>query len=107
MWNSALSLQAMAAKAPTATPFVEFAGSELSARDARRIGELAHGALRARTRLRGKGQGGTVLAAQGSAGELSFEIVNGDLLLHVKWTMNPSPTCALQASGTTETGMTW
>ena len=24
-----------------------------------------------------------------------------------KWTMNPSPTCALQASGTTETGMTW
>ena len=102
MWNSALSLQAMAAKAPTATPFVEFAGSELSARDARRTGELTHGALRARTRLRGKGQGGTVLAAQGSAGELSFEIVNGDLLLHVE--VDDEPIAHVRAPGKWDDG---
>ena len=47
MWNSALSLPAMMAKAPAAMPLIEFASSELSARDARRTGELAHGALRA------------------------------------------------------------
>ena len=102
MWNSALSLQSMAAKAPAPIPFIEFAGSELSARDARRTGELRHGTLRARTRLRGKGQGGTVLAARGSAGRLCFEIVDGDLLLHVE--VDDEPIAHVRAPGRWDDG---
>ena len=102
MWNSALSLPAMMAKAPAAMPLIEFASSELSARDARRTGELAHGALRARTRLRGEGQGGTVLAARGSAGQLSLEIVGGDLLLHVE--ADDEPIAHVRAPGKWDDG---
>ena len=107
MWNSALSLPAMMAKAPAAMPLIEFASSELSARDARRTGELAHGALRARTRLRGEGQGEP--SSRLGAVPVSFPSRSSAVICSCTWkpTMNPSRTCALRASGTTGTGMTW
>ncbi|WP_255304722.1 hypothetical protein, partial [Actinomyces oris] len=46
-WDEPLSDRAVMAQSLPATPLVQFAASELSARDARRTGALATGSIRA------------------------------------------------------------
>ena len=78
-WAEPLSDRAVMAQSLAATPMVQFAASELSARDARRTGALATGAIRALFRTRGRGQAGTVIAACGKDGTLHLEIDAGGL----------------------------
>ena len=78
-WAEPLSDRAVMAQSLAATPMVQFAASELSARDARRVGALATGAIRALFRTRGRGQAGTVIAACGKGGTLHLEIDAGGL----------------------------
>ncbi|AZA11326.1 sialidase family protein [Corynebacterium gerontici] len=77
--SEALRTAQMVAKASAAVPFVEFAASHLSPRDARRCGELQSGAWRARFRSRGLGQGGTIIEARGEQGTLTLELLDGGL----------------------------
>lgn len=79
VWDRPLSLGAVAAASPAAKPFLQFAASQLSDRDAQRCGSLSQGALRARFRTRGEGQGGAIIAAGGSRGHLELGVENGDL----------------------------
>ncbi|APT84974.1 sialidase family protein [Corynebacterium aquilae] len=79
IYNSPLTSHAQVAEAVAPEPFVEFAAAELSQRDARRCGGLTRGALRARIRARGVGQGGTIIAAQGSNGRLELELTAGGI----------------------------
>ena len=78
-WDEPLSDRAVMAQSLAATPMVQFAASELSARDARRTGALTTGAIRALFRTRGRGQAGTVIAACGKDGTLHLEIDAGGL----------------------------
>ena len=78
-WAEPLSDRAVMAQSLPATPLVQFAASELSARDARRTGALTTGAIRALFRTRGRGQAGTVIAACGKGGTLHLEIDAGGL----------------------------
>ena len=82
-WAEPLSDRAVMAQSLAATPMVQFAASELSARDARRVGALATGAIRALFRTRGRGQAGTVIAACGKGGTLHLEIDAGGLTYRV------------------------
>ena len=79
VWAEPLSDRAVMAQSLAATPMVQFAASELSARDARRTGALTTGAIRALFRTRGRGQAGTVIAACGKDGTLHLEIDAGGL----------------------------
>ena len=82
-WAEPLSDRAVMAQSLAATPMVQFAASELSARDARRVGALATGAIRALFRTRGRGQAGTVIAAHGQGGTLHLDIDAGGLTYRV------------------------
>ena len=82
-WAEPLSDRAVMAQSLAATPMVQFAASELSARDARRTGALATGAIRALFRTRGRGQAGTVIAAHGQGGTLHLDIHAGGLTYRV------------------------
>lgn len=82
-WAEPLSDRAVMAQSLAATPMVQFAASELSARDARRTGALATGAIRALFRTRGRGQAGTVIAAHGQGGTLHLGIDAGGLTYRV------------------------
>ena len=82
-WAEPLSDRAVMAQSLAATPMVQFAASELSARDARRTGALATGAIRALFRTRGRGQAGTVIAAHGQGGTLHLDIDAGGLTYRV------------------------
>ena len=82
-WAEPLSDRAVMAQSLAATPMVQFAASELSARDARRTGALATGAIRALFRTRGRGQAGTVIAAHGQDGTLHLDIDAGGLTYRV------------------------
>ncbi|WP_084252966.1 exo-alpha-sialidase [Devriesea agamarum] len=79
IWDAPLSPRATVAQCPPVKSFVEFAASALSNRDARRCGKLDDGALRALFRTRGRGQGGTIIAARGIRGMLELAIDNGSL----------------------------
>ena len=82
-WAEPLSDRAVMAQSLTVTPMVQFAASELSARDARRVGALATGAVRALFRTRGRGQAGRVIAASGQGGTLHLDIDAGGLTYRV------------------------
>ena len=82
-WAEPLSDRAVMAQSLTVTPMVQFAASELSARDARRVGALATGAIRALFRTRGRGQAGRVIAASGQGGTLHLDIDAGGLTYRV------------------------
>ena len=82
-WAEPLSDRAVMAQSLAVTPMVQFAASELSARDARRVGALATGAIRALFRTRGRGQAGTVIAAHGQGGTLHLDIDAGGLTYRV------------------------
>ena len=82
-WAEPLSDRAVMAQSLAVTPMVQFAASELSARDARRVGALATGAIRALFRTRGRGQAGTVIAASGQGGTLHLDIDAGGLTYRV------------------------
>ena len=82
-WAEPLSDRAVMAQSLAATPMVQFAASELSARDARRTGALATGAIRALFRTRGRGQAGRVIAASGQGGTLHLDIDAGGLTYRV------------------------
>ena len=82
-WAEPLSDRAVMAQSLAATPLVQFAASELSARDARRAGALATGSIRALLRTRGRGQGGTIIAASGQGGTLHLDIDAGGLSYRV------------------------
>ena len=82
-WAEPLSDRAVMAQSLAVTPMVQFAASELSARDARRVGSLASGAIRALFRTRGRGQAGTVIAAHGQGGTLHLDIDAGGLTYRV------------------------
>ena len=82
-WDEPLSDRAVMAQSLAATPLVQFAASELSARDARRTGALATGSIRALLRTRGRGQGGTIVAASGQGGTLYLDIDAGGLSYRV------------------------
>ena len=73
-WGEPLGDRAVMAQSLAAAPLVQLAASELSARDARRTGSLATGAVRALFRTRGRGQAGTIIAARGRAGTLHLDI---------------------------------
>ena len=73
-WDEPLSDRTVMAQSLAATPLVQFAASELSARDARRTGALATGSIRALLRTRGRGQAGTIVAASGQGGTLYLDI---------------------------------
>lgn len=83
IWDAPLSPKAVVARSIPVKPFVEFAASALSERDAKRCGLLAEGAIRARFRTRGEGQGGVIVAAQGSTGTLALAVESGDLTYSV------------------------
>jgi len=82
-WAEPLSDRAVMAQSLAVTPMVQFAASELSARDAHRVGALATGAVRALFRTRGRGQAGTVIAAHGQGGTLHLGIDAGGLTYRV------------------------
>ena len=82
-WAVPLSDRAVMAQSLAVTPMVQFAASELSARDARRVGALATGAIRALFRTRGRGQAGRVIAASGQGGTLHLDIDAGGLTYRV------------------------
>ncbi len=82
-WAEPLSDRAVMAQSLAVTPMVQFAASELSARDARRVGALATGAIRALFRTRGRGQAGRVIAASGQGGTLHLDIDAGGLTYRV------------------------
>ena len=82
-WDEPLSDRAVMAQSLPATPLVQFAASELSARDARRTGALATGSIRALLRTRGRGQAGTIIAASGQGGTLHLDIDAGGLSYRV------------------------
>ncbi len=82
-WAEPLSDRAVMAQSLAVTPMVQFAASELSARDARRVGALAAGAIRALFRTRGRGQAGRVIAASGQGGTLHLDIDAGGLTYRV------------------------
>ena len=82
-WDEPLSDRAVMAQSLAATPLVQFAASELSDRDARRTGALATGSIRALLRTRGRGQGGTIIAASGQGGTLHLDIDAGGLSYRV------------------------
>ncbi|WP_309324170.1 sialidase family protein [Actinomyces stomatis] len=82
-WAEPLSDRAVMAQSLAATPLVQFAASELSARDARRTGSLANGSIRALFRTRGRGQAGTIIAADGQGGTLHLDIDAGGLTYRV------------------------
>ncbi|WP_303323852.1 sialidase family protein [Actinomyces radicidentis] len=83
-WSAPIASRDVVVETPAVEPMIQFAASELSPRDARRCGELGKGSLRSRVRLRGVGQGGTVLEAQGSRGRLRISIEDGDLVYVVE-----------------------
>lgn len=72
LYQTPLTAAHVVAAAPQAAPFLEFAAAQLSDRDAKRCSALRQGSLRARFRARGRGQGGTLIAAQGTNGELAL-----------------------------------
>lgn len=80
VWDSPLSPRTVVARSVAVAPFVQFSASALSDRDAGRCGELTEGAVRARFRTRGMGQGGVIVAAHGSRGTLRLAIRSGDLV---------------------------
>ena len=82
-WAEPLSDRAVMAQSLAATPLVQFAASELSARDARRTGSLANGSIRALFRTRGRGQAGAIIAANGQGGTLHLDIDAGGLTYRV------------------------
>ncbi|TMR21961.1 LamG domain-containing protein [Actinomadura geliboluensis] len=84
VWDAPLTPHAVVARSAAVRPFVEFAAAALSARDARRCGELSAGAVRARFRTRGQGQGGVIVAARGSLGVLRLSVESGDLVYCVR-----------------------
>ncbi|PRQ12232.1 sialidase [Corynebacterium sp. 13CS0277] len=84
LFADALSSKAHVAQATPQAPLIEFAAAELSSRDAARCSALTHGSLRARMRARGMGQGGTIIAAEGSAGRLALEL-RADGLHYTVW----------------------
>ncbi|MDO4612883.1 MAG: sialidase family protein [Actinomycetaceae bacterium] len=61
--ESVLTDEEALAYAPVATPLVQFAGNHLSDFDTRRVGTLISGTAYTRFRVRGIGQGGTMLSA--------------------------------------------
>lgn len=79
VWDAPLRANAVVAQSVVERPLVQFAAAELSARDAHRLGALSEGAIRARYRTRGEGQGGVIVEAGGSAGKLSLAVDNGDI----------------------------
>lgn len=79
IWDSPLSRKAILARSTSVTPFIQFSAAALSPRDAARCSNLRDGAIRARFRTRGSGQGGTIIAAHGNSGTLKLSIHNGDL----------------------------
>ncbi|WP_167145294.1 sialidase family protein [Actinomyces sp. ZJ308] len=83
VWAEPLSDRAVVAQSLAATPLVQFAASELSARDACRTGALATGSIRALLRTRGRGQAGTVIAARGQGGTLHLDIDAQGLIYRV------------------------
>ena len=82
-WAEPLSDRAVMAQSLAVAPLVQFAASELSARDARRTGALATGSVRALLRTRGRGQAGTVIAARGHGGTLHLDIDAQGLIYRV------------------------
>lgn len=82
-YDAPLPITGMVALARPAKPFLEFATAELSPRDAKRCSDLEIGSLRARFRARGLGQGGTIIAAKGSQGELALTLEAGNLYYRV------------------------
>ncbi|PBB08202.1 sialidase [Kocuria sp. WRN011] len=78
-WGAPLSNTAVVAESLTVSPLIQFAAAELAPRDAKRCGSLNGGAIRARYRTRGEGQGGAIVEAEGSNGRLSLAIEDGDI----------------------------
>lgn len=83
IYGAALPATSLPALAPSATPFLEFAAAELSSRDTARAAKLSSGSLRARFRARGRGQGGTIIAAGGDAGRAELVLEDGNLAFRV------------------------
>lgn len=79
VWSAPLPITAVVAESLSPAPLIQFAAAELAPRDAKRCGSLTGGALRARYRTRGEGQGGTIVEASGSNGRLSLGIDGGDI----------------------------
>ena len=78
-----LEAREILAKAIAVQPFVEFAASRLSNRDAKRVGKLSKGSIRVRFRVRGRHQAGTILEARGSNGKLALSIERGNIVYRV------------------------
>ncbi|XKK60665.1 exo-alpha-sialidase [Streptomyces sp. ARC32] len=78
VWSTPLTANAVVAQSVVEKPLVEFATTELSSRDARRLGSLGEGSIRARYRTRGQGQGGVILQGGGTAGTLTLAVEDGD-----------------------------
>ena len=79
VWSAPLPITAIVAESLSPSPLIQFAAAELAPRDATRCGTLPEGALRARYRTRGEGQGGTIVDASGSNGRLTLGIDDGDI----------------------------
>lgn len=78
-----LEAREILAKAIAVQPFVEFAASRLSNRDAKRVGKLSKGSIRVRFRVRGRHQAGTILEARGSNGKVALSIERGNIVYRV------------------------
>ncbi|WP_178946147.1 sialidase family protein [Kocuria sp. TGY1127_2] len=83
IWDAPLPANALVAQSVAQRPLIEFAAAELSSRDAGRLSLLAEGAIRARCRTRGEGQGGVILQAGGTSGKLTLAVENGDITYSV------------------------
>ncbi|MEU8706877.1 sialidase family protein [Streptomyces sp. NPDC048565] len=97
VWDAPLTANAVVAQSVAEKPLVEFAAAELSPRDARRLGSLGEGSIRARCRTRGLGQGGVILQGGGTTGTLTLAIDDGDLTFAV--TADGAEVAAIRAPG--------
>ena len=82
-FERALTSEEILAKAKSPSPFVEFAAARLSARDAKRIRTIKEGSLRARFRVRGIHQGGTIFNARSTNSDLTLAIQEGNITYRV------------------------
>lgn len=101
LYTAALPASSLPALAPSATPFLEFAAAELSQRDTARASTLRVGSLRARFRARGRGQGGTIIAAGSETGSCALTLEDGNLAFRVYESAGSQDSCiaAVEAPG--------
>ena len=100
--NRELDPREILANAPAVSPYVEFAASHLSSRDAKCVGKLSKGTIRSRFRVRGKHQAGTILEARGEDGNLSLSIERGSIVYRV--IVAGEKLCELEAHGQWDDG---